>query len=190
MAKCTSPRNGTSSCAAPTRIWRLRENVLGFKSADKLRPNWRHVFPRYSRLIEGPVVLLHSYDQRGVSPSRNVCHVLNEHTAWNRLIVQPRPGTPYQALLTRGDCVDHLSALSPARFVPPLCGMLPEARAASHRAQLVEPLNDFWQEMRRANLTFDMSHVQLSNRFPRGVVTARGERLESTSNASMNFPNR
>lgn len=142
-------------CSTHVRVWRLREGVMGFKSVDKRRPKWSLVWPRYSRPVDGPVLALHSYEHSGVGAHRNICHALNSREDWMRLVVQGRPGRPYVALTSRSHCEANLNAASgSARFVDPLCRMLPlRPIPSSSPPQLVETLPHFWRWMRSVNLT-------------------------------------
>ena len=102
---------GGARSGRTVRVWRLTEAFLGFKSVDKRRPNWRMVWPRYSRPIDGPVHLVHSYDAKALgtpAASRRragICSCVNERDGWRRIVVQSRSGRPYLVHLVHSACI-------------------------------------------------------------------------------------
>ncbi|KAL1510132.1 hypothetical protein AB1Y20_006464 [Prymnesium parvum] len=90
------------------RVWRLKESFLGLKAADKRRPSWQMIWPRYSRPVEGEVQLIHSYDPRGLRMHNNICQVLNNLSSWRRMMIQSHSNREYRIHTSRAECLSVL----------------------------------------------------------------------------------
>ena len=118
------------------------------------------VWPCYTRPWRGPLLALHTYDNRsGALGRRDICAILNAGAPRERLAMQLTGSGPILTPTARGECYNATRAAmraglhSSKRFSWPhaklICDMLPvRPRARDARAELpalVEPLEAFWQ---------------------------------------------
>ena len=140
------------------RVWRLKENVLGFKSADKTKTGGAWVWPRFSRPIAGAVQVVHSiaevYSGSAANRSSTVCESLNEQQASIRMALQATKRERYVTVRSRDECLAHLvSAHTRARekhVARKPCSQLPANESAGGAlSELVEPRDVFWRAIHR-----------------------------------------
>ena len=146
-------------CNDPVRVWRLGEAFAAFKSADKRNLGF---FPRYTRLLNGPVLATHQLRPYPWSKGRgfhsgvsDACTLFNERVGVPRLAILSAKRDRVRMVYNESACSDtlsrHASAARAKRIAAPVCRMLLFQALPGHpNAAVAEPMRIFWRRLQRA----------------------------------------